>query len=52
MFMLASKSLKTLHFNEHDITKFFKRFEKQCDEYEIIKKEIELNSLIIVSDSL
>ena len=37
--MLASKSLKTLHFDEHNITKFLKRFEKRCDEYKVIEKE-------------
>ena len=39
MFMLASKSSETLHFDEHNITKFLERFEKQCDEYEIIEKK-------------
>ena len=39
MFILASKFSETLHFDKHNITNFFKRFEKQCDEYEIIKKE-------------
>ena len=28
MFMLVPKSSKTLHFNEHNITKFFERFEE------------------------
>ena len=39
MFMLASKSSEALYFNEHNITKFFKRFEEQCDEYEVIEKK-------------
>ena len=39
MFMLASKFSKTLHFDEHNITKFLERFEKQCDEYEVIEKK-------------
>ena len=40
MFMLASKFLKVLHFDEHNITKFLKRFEKKYNEYEIIEKKI------------
>ena len=39
MFMPAPKSSKTLHFNEHNITKFVEHFEIQCDEYEIIEKK-------------
>ena len=39
MFILVSKLLRALHFDEHNIIKFFKRFEKQYDEYEIIKKK-------------
>ena len=39
MFIFASKFSKTLHFDEHNITKFPEYFEKQYDEYEIIKKE-------------
>ena len=39
IFMLASKFSKTLHFNEHDITKFLEHFEKQCDKYKIIEKK-------------
>ena len=39
MFMLASKFSKALHFDEHNIIEFFKRFEKLCDEYEIIVKK-------------
>ena len=39
IFMLVSRSLKTLHFDEHNITEFLEHFEKQCDEYETIKKE-------------
>ena len=37
--MLASIFSKTLHFDEHNITKFLERFEKQCDKYEIIENE-------------
>ena len=37
--MLASESSETLHFNKYNITKFLKRFEKQCDKYEIIEKK-------------
>ena len=37
--MLASESSETLHFNKHNITKFLKRFEKQCDEYKIIDEK-------------
>ena len=37
--MHASEFLKTLHFDEHNITKFLKRFEKQCDKYEIIDEK-------------
>ena len=32
MFMFASRFLKTLHFDEYNITKFLEHFEKQCDE--------------------
>ena len=39
MFMLVSKFSKILHFNEYNITKFFERFEKQCDEYKIIEEK-------------
>ena len=39
MFMLAPRSSETLHFDEHNIIKFLERFEKQCDEYEIIEKK-------------
>ena len=39
MFMLASKSSKTLHFDEHNIIKFLERFEKLCDEYEVAVKK-------------
>ena len=39
IFMLASRSSKVLHFDEHNITKFLERFEEQCDEYEIIEKK-------------
>ena len=37
--MLASKFLKSLHFDEYNSTKFLKRFEKQYDEYNIIDKK-------------
>ena len=50
--MLGSKFSKTLHFNEHNITNFFKRFKEQCDEYELIKKNNELNFFITVLSSL
>ena len=39
MFILASKFSKALHFDEHNITKFFERFEKQCNEYKIIEEK-------------
>ena len=39
MFMLASRFSKTFHFDEHNITKFLKYFEKQCNEYEVIEKK-------------
>ena len=39
MFMLASKSSRALHFDEHNIIKFFKRFEELCDEYEVSVKK-------------
>ena len=39
MFMLVSESSEALHFDEHNITKFLKRFEKQCDKYEIIDEK-------------
>ena len=39
IFMLVSKSLKILYFDEHNITKFLECFEKQCDEYKIIEKK-------------
>ena len=39
IFMFASKFLKALHFDEHNITNFFKHFEKQCNEYEVIEKK-------------
>ena len=37
--MFASEFFKTLHFDEHNITKFLKCFEKQHDKYEIINKK-------------
>ena len=52
MFMLAFESFKTLNFDEHNIIKFFKLFKKQCDEYEIIEKNVKSNSFAIVCDSL
>ena len=39
MIMLAFESFETLYFDEHNITKFLKRFEKQCDEYEVIDEK-------------
>ena len=39
MFMLASESSETLHFDEHNITEFLEHFEEQCDEYEVIEKK-------------
>ena len=39
MFLLVSRFSETLHFDEHNIIKIFERFEKQCDEYEIIEKK-------------
>ena len=37
--MPASEFSEALHFDEHNIIKFLKRFEKQCDEYEVIDKK-------------
>ena len=37
--MLAFEFSETLHFNEHNITKFLKRFEKQYNEYKIINEK-------------
>ena len=39
IFMLVPKFSKTLHFDKHNIIKFFERFEKQCNEYKIIEKK-------------
>ena len=39
MFMLVSKSSKTVNFDEHNIIKFLKYFEELCDEHEIIAKK-------------
>ena len=39
IFMFVSKFSETLHFDEHNITKFLERFEKQCNEYKVIEKE-------------
>ena len=37
--MFASESSETLHFDQHNITKFLKRFEKQYNQYEIIDEK-------------
>ena len=50
--MLVSKFSKTLHFDKHNITKSLKHFEKQCNEYEIIEKNAESNSFVVVYNSL
>ena len=39
IFMLVSKFLETLHFDEHNITKFLEHFEEQCNEYKVIEKK-------------
>ena len=39
IFMFASEFSDTLHFDEHNDTKFLKCFKKQCNEYEIIEKK-------------
>ena len=39
IFVLASRFSKALQFDKYNITKFLKRFEKQCDKYEIIEKK-------------
>ena len=39
MFMPVSEFSKALHFDEHNITKFLERFEKQCNEYEVIDEK-------------
>ena len=39
IFIFVFKSSKTLHFDEHNITKFLKRLKKQCNEYKIIEKK-------------
>ena len=39
MFIFISKFSETLHFDEHNIIKFFERFEKLCDEYKIVVKK-------------
>ena len=39
MFMFVLKFFEALHFDEHNIIEFFKRFEKLCDEYEITVKK-------------
>ena len=37
--MFILKSLKTLHFDKHNIIEFFKRFKKLCNKYEIFMKK-------------
>ena len=37
--MPAWKLSEALYFDEHNITKFLERFEKQYDEYKIIEKK-------------
>ena len=39
MFMFILKFSEALHFDEHNIIKFFERFEELCDEYEIVVKK-------------
>ena len=39
MFMFILKFSKVLHFDEHNIIKFFKRFKKLCDKYKITVKK-------------
>ena len=39
MLMFASRFLKALHFDEHNIIEFLERFEELCDEYEIAVKK-------------
>ena len=39
MFLSVWRFSRTLHFDEHNIMKFLERFEKQCNEYEIIEKK-------------
>ena len=39
IFMPASKFLKILHFDEHNITKLLKHFKEQCNKYKIIEKK-------------
>ena len=50
IFIFISKFLKILRFNKHNLIEFFKRFEKLCDEYEILIKNNELNFLNIAKD--
>ena len=38
MFISISKFLKALHFDEHNVIKFLKPFEKQYNEYEVMGK--------------
>ena len=52
MFVFGFKFSETLHFDEYNIIKFLKCFEKQCNEYEIIKKNVELNFFVTVCDLL
>ena len=37
--MFALKSSEALHFDEHNIIKFLKRFKKLCNKYKIIVKK-------------
>ena len=39
MFMFISKFSEALYFDKHNIIEFFERFEKLCDEYEIVIKK-------------
>ena len=39
IFIFASKSSETLHFDEHNIIEFLKRFKKLCNKYKIIVKK-------------
>ena len=50
--MFALRFSETLHFDEHNIIEFLKRFEKLCDKYKIIVKNDELNSFVTVNDRL
>ena len=39
IFMFTSKFSEMLHFDEHNIIEFLERFEKLCNEYEIVIKK-------------